>query len=67
MKWRVGNKNARNLYLVTADGTELHVGVMFTEALGRYVVAHLTRTGATHPPVPTGDVGEPVAPCEDPL
>ncbi len=62
-RWRVGNKNARNIYFVTPDGEELHVGVMFTASLGRYVVTHLNERGATAPPRPPGEVGEPAAPA----
>lgn len=56
MRWRVGHKNARNIYLVTADGDEFHVGVMFTESLGRYVAEFLNERGATEPPADIGPV-----------
>lgn len=62
MRWRTGNKNARNLYCVTADGEEFHVGVMFTEALGRYVADTLNERGANDPPMPDGDIGTPARP-----
>lgn len=63
VRWRVGNKNARNVYMDTKAG-EFHVGVMFTEPLGRYVVEHLNRCGATTPPVE--GIGEPVPSKEVP-
>lgn len=36
--FRTGNKNARNVYRVWPDGTEEHVGCMFTEADGVAIV-----------------------------
>lgn len=55
MRWRTGNKNARNLYLRTAAGDEYHAGVMFTEALGRYVADALNRSDTADPPIPNGE------------
>lgn len=63
MRWRTGHKNARNIYLLTADGDEIHVGVMFTEALGRHVADTLNaRDINDDPPIPGGDIGNPVTP-----
>ena len=59
MEWRTGNSNARNIYFVTSDGSDIHVGVMFTEGLGRYVVAYLNERDATQPPLPDGEIGAP--------
>lgn len=56
VRWRVGNRNARNVYLVTPTG-EFHAGVMFTESLGRYVVSYLNERGAVDPPEPADDIG----------
>jgi hypothetical protein len=36
--YRIGTKNARNIYLVGADGTEHHIGCMFDPVDGPYVV-----------------------------
>ncbi|WP_086668052.1 hypothetical protein [Lentzea kentuckyensis] len=66
MRWRTGNKNARNIYFVTADGDELHVGVMFTESLGRYITAALNDLEATDPPMPGGDISAPARPDNTP-
>lgn len=62
MHWRTGRKNARNIYFVSATGDEFHVGVMFTEALGRYTVEYLNQRDATQPPLPDGEIGEPARP-----
>lgn len=59
MAWRTGHRNARNLYYVTGNGEDIHAGVMFTEALGRYVADQLNRRDATDPPLPGGDIGTP--------
>lgn len=47
--YRTGNKNARNIYRVLPDGTEEHVGCMFSEADGRYTVAALNAWAAGLP------------------
>jgi hypothetical protein len=39
--YRTGNRNARNLYLVGDDGTEVHVGCMFDPLDGPRTVAAL--------------------------
>jgi len=65
MHWRNGNKNARNIYFVTANGDEIHVGVTFTESLGRYITEALNTAGATEPHLPGGDIGSVVTPCDD--
>lgn len=59
MAWRTGHKNARNLYYVTRDHEDIHVGVMFTEALGLYVADQLNRRNTAQPPLPGGDIGAP--------
>jgi len=61
MAWRTGHKNARNIYYATS-GADIHVGVMFTEALGRYVADELNRRDADQPPLPGGDIGTPARP-----
>lgn len=59
LAWRTGNHNARNLYYVTRDNEDIHVGVMFTESLGLYVVDQLNRRDTAQPPLPGGDIGAP--------
>lgn len=43
--YRTGNKNARNIYRVDGDGTEEHIGCMFTEEAGAHAVAALNAHG----------------------
>lgn len=49
MRYRTGNRNARNIYQVGDDGTEVHVGCMFTEDDGRRVVAALNSSQTVTP------------------
>lgn len=48
--YRVGNRNARNLYRLHPDGGEEHIGVMFTETDGHLVAACLNALAAQEGP-----------------